>query len=240
MSSEITLPYFFSWNFIWFLQKEPIKVQNFRKMSTAQVKFHQICTLIGSFRCKYIKFQLKKYRGVMSHDTEDLCKIWRKTDLLLQKWQEFCEFWSKHSKVSKLCTLSGPFRATYITFDLKKCRGVVFHDTKESCKIWRNTGLWFGKWHEEFGKLLPEHSKISKICTLMGWFWPKYVIFELRKYRGVMFDDTQDRYKVLREKNLCFQKWHKEFGKISPEHVRKSKNWDFYWVLLSKVEHIWA
>ena len=59
MSWEISLLYFFSWNFIWFLQKEPTTVQNFR-LSTAQVKFHQICTLIGYFCWKYIKFQLKK------------------------------------------------------------------------------------------------------------------------------------------------------------------------------------
>ena len=44
---------------IWFLQKEPTTVQNFR-LSTAQVKFHQICTLIGYLCWKYIKFQLKK------------------------------------------------------------------------------------------------------------------------------------------------------------------------------------
>ena len=65
-------------------------------------KFHQICTLIGSFCWKYIKFQLKKYRGVMSHDTEEWCKIWRKTDLLFKKWQEFGEFWSEHSSLQKL------------------------------------------------------------------------------------------------------------------------------------------
>ena len=35
-------------------------------------------------------------------------------------------------------------------FDLKKYRGVIFHETEESCKIWRKTGLRFGKWHEEF------------------------------------------------------------------------------------------
>ena len=64
MSWDITLLYFFSWNFIWFLQKEPIKVQNFRKILIAQIKFPQICTLIGSFCWKYIKFQLKRYRGV--------------------------------------------------------------------------------------------------------------------------------------------------------------------------------
>ena len=37
----------------------------------------------------------------MSHDPEDWCKIWRKTDLLFQKWQEFGKFWPDHSKVSK-------------------------------------------------------------------------------------------------------------------------------------------
>ena len=47
-----------------------------------------------------------------------------------------------------------------ITFDLKVKRGVIFHDTKESCKIWRKTVLWFGKWYEKFGKFSSEHSKI--------------------------------------------------------------------------------
>ena len=140
---EISLLYFFSWNFIWFLQKEPTTVQNFR-LSTAQVKFHQICTLIGFFCWKYIKFQLKKYRGVVSHDTEDWCKIWRKIDLLFQNWQKFVEFLSKHSKVSKIYTLICSLREKYVMFDLKKYRGVIFHDTREWCKIWRKTDK-FGK-----------------------------------------------------------------------------------------------
>ena len=66
-------------------------------------------TLIGSFCSKYIKFQLKKYRGVMSYDTEEWCKIWRKTDLLFQKWQEFGEFWPEHSKFSKFSLWLAPF-----------------------------------------------------------------------------------------------------------------------------------
>ena len=100
MSWEITVLYFFSWNFISLAQNKPIKVQNFR-LSTAHVKFHQICTFIGSFCWKYIKFQLKKYRVFMSHDTEEWCTVRRKTDLLFQEWQEFREFWSQHSKFSK-------------------------------------------------------------------------------------------------------------------------------------------
>ena len=34
--------------------------------------------------------------------------------------------------------------------------------------------------------------KISKIYTLMGCFWPKYIMFELKKYKRVMFDGTED------------------------------------------------
>ena len=72
------------------------KVQSLRLL-TAQVEFHQICTLIGSFCWKYIKFQLQKYRRVIYCDTEEWCNsFWRKTNVLFQKWQEFGEFWSKH------------------------------------------------------------------------------------------------------------------------------------------------
>ena len=104
-------------------------------------EFRQICTLIGSFCWKYIQFQLKRHRGVMSHVTEEWCKLLRKANFLFQKWQKSGEFWSENSKVSKICTLIGPFCAKYITFDLKKYRGVIFHDTEESCKIWRKTDL---------------------------------------------------------------------------------------------------
>ena len=61
-----------------------------------------------------------------------------------------------------------------------------------------------------------------------------------QKYTGVMPDGTQDWYKVWRKTNLCFQKWHEEFGKYSSEHIRKFELWDFYWVPLSKVENIWV
>ena len=39
--------------------------------------------------------------------------------------------------------------AKYLMFDLKRYRGVIFHDTQGWCKIWRKTDLWFGKWHKD-------------------------------------------------------------------------------------------
>ena len=119
--------------------------------------------MVGSFCRKYIKVQLKKCRGVMSEDTEEWCKVRGKTDLLFKKWQEFCKFWPEHSNASEICTLIGSFSAKYIIIDLKKYRGVIFHDTEELCKIWRKTDFWFGTWHEKFDKFSPEHLKVSKL-----------------------------------------------------------------------------
>ena len=49
--------------------------------------------------------------------------------------KNFVNFDPSTQKPQKICTFIGPFCAKYITFDLKKYRGVIFHDTKESCKI---------------------------------------------------------------------------------------------------------
>ena len=152
-------------------------MQNLR-LSTAQVKFHQICTFVDSFCWKYIKFQLKNYKRVMSHDTEESCKIWRKNDLSFQKWQDFGEFWFEHLQVSKIWTLIGPFRANYITFDLKKVQR-----------------------------------------SYLSWHWR--FMQNLRKNWRVVWKMTWGIWQIFTS-------------------AYKSQNWDFYWVLLSKVENVWA
>ena len=78
-------------------------------------------------------------------------------------------------KIFKICTLICSFCAKYVTFDLKRYRGVIFHDTEEWCKIWRKTNLWFENWHEEYGKFSPEHLKVSK----MGLWWDPFI--QIRK-----------------------------------------------------------
>ena len=57
--------------------------------------------------------------------------------------------------------------------------------------------------------------KISKICSLMGCFSLKYIMFELKKCRGVMYDSTEDWWKLWRKTDLCFQRWYEEFDKFS-------------------------
>ena len=97
-----------------------------------------------------------------------------------------------------------------------KYRGVIFHDTEEGYKIWRGINLSFQKWHKEFDKFWPDHSKVSKICTLMGFFCAKHILLELNKYRGVISHNTEEGYKIWRGIDLSLQNWHKEFDKFWP------------------------
>ena len=120
----------------------------------------------------------------MCHDNEEWYKIWSEVDLLCQNWQgEFDEYWPEHLKVSKIYTLMGSFCPKCIMFELKKHREVIFHETEEWWKIWRKTDLQFGKWHEEFGKFSPEHSKVSKL----GLWWDPFI--QSRKYMSLKFTE---------------------------------------------------
>ena len=142
VSWKITPLYFFNSNLIYFGQKKPIEV----KFSELWVVGSRLTKLLMSYLKPEVTFSLNFA-----------------SDFLFQKWQEFSEFWSEHSGVSKICTLIGHFCTKYIAFDLKKCRKVIFHDTEMSCKICKETHLWFVKWHEEFGKFSPEHLEASKL-----------------------------------------------------------------------------
>ena len=97
------------------------------------------------------------------------------------------------------------------------------HDNEEWCKNWRGIDLSVQNWHEEFDEFWPEHSTISKICTLICCFWAKYIMFELKKYRGVIFDGTEYWWEIWRKNDLCFQKWYEKFEKFSPQHLKVSK-----------------
>ena len=59
------------------------------------VNFHQskfesliIGTLMGSFYQNWKTYQLKIYWGVLCHDKEEWCKIWKEIDLSVQNWHK--------------------------------------------------------------------------------------------------------------------------------------------------------
>ena len=137
---------------------------------------------------------------------------------------KFDKFWHAHSKVSKIFILMDSFWAKYILFEVRKYRGVIFHETEEGYKIWRGIDLSFQNWHKKFDEIWPEHSKVSQVFIFMGSFWAKYTLFELKKYIGVIFNETEEECKIWRGINLSFQNWYKKFDKIWPAITRKLTN----------------
>ena len=120
---------------------------------------------------------------------------------------------------------------------MEKYRRVMFHDTEEWCKAWRKTDSWFNKWHEAFGEFSPNHSKVWKFhCG--GLFLSKlYMRFELKKYRGVIFHDTEQWYKIWIKPDLVVSKM--EWG-IWWTFTRALKVWKIDELFLSKAYNVSA
>ena len=107
-------------------------------------------------------------------------------------------------EILKISTLIGSFCAKHITFDLKRYRGVIFHDT-EWCKIWRKTDLWFGKWGEEYGKFLPEHLKVSKFGLWCDPFIQSRKCMSLKLTEELCVMKKKNDAKFEEELTCCFK-----------------------------------
>ena len=130
------------------------------------------------------------YRGVMLDGTENWCKIWRKTDFCLKKIFVYRLINSNFILESKMAELN--LQESFVSWQWRMIPNLN-RNWHVSSKL---TGWIF--WHE--------HSKISKIWTWTGCFWPKYIMFELKKNRerGFMFDGTKDWCKIWRKTDFCF------------------------------------
>ena len=75
---------------------------------------------------KIYNFWLQRYRGVIFHGTEEWWNIWRRTDLLFEKWREkFGKFSPDHFKLSKLGLWWYPF--------VQNRKGMTSKFTEELC-----------------------------------------------------------------------------------------------------------
>ena len=124
---------------------------------------------------------MKKYRRVMSHDTEEWCKVWRKTDSCFQKSnEEFSEFFASSGKSENLhfdlllLSITYKVSAKKVQKSYLSCHWIVTQTLKKNWLfVWKMTwGFWW---------LLLQEVESLKTCTFMGYFCRKYVLFELKK-----------------------------------------------------------
>ena len=122
--------------------------------------------MLACFCPNDIKFQLKKYRRLISHDTEEWCKVWRITDSWFQMHFDVLLLLKKYVWAKKLCV-------TTLKNDPNFEEKPTFWQKKWQKMTW---GIW---------KILRRPVESLKICTLMDHFCRNYVMLELNKYRGV-------------------------------------------------------
>ena len=151
-------------------------------------------------------FPLKKYRRIMSHDTEEEYKIWRKTALLFQKWQELSVFRTEYSKVSEILTLIGSYCAKYVTFDLKSTKELSIMTLKSDAKFEEKLSCGL---ENDMTNFLQSNEKSQN--------WG----FQANNLYGSY--DKEEWCKILKGIYLSFQNWHEEFEKFWPKHSKDSK-----------------
>ena len=112
---------------------------------------------------------------------------------------------------------------------------------KRNAKFWEESTCCLKIRHKEFDIIWPLHLKVSKIFILMGSYWVKYILFELKKKRGIIFDETEERYKIWGGIDLSFPNWHKQSDKFWPEYSKISKVFilmDSFWAIVSAKKSI--
>ena len=181
-----------------------------------------IFTLIISFWAKYIFFGIKKYRGVIFHEAKEGYKIWRLIDLLFQNWQRIWQILTGALESLKNIHFNGLILSKVYIVWAKKVQRSYLYGIEEWCEIWRKTDFLLGKWHVEFGKFPPGHSKLSNVEL----WWDSFV--QSRKCMSLKFTEeicvmTMKNDKKIEEQLTChFKIDMKNFRNFDPS-TRKSK-----------------
>ena len=139
-----------------------------------------ICTLKGFFCWEYIKFQLNKYREVMKNLANFHQSIWKSPN-----W-DFDDILLSTVGNAWVWNLQG----SYASWQWAKLKSNWLVSSKLTWGIWQ---------------ILTWALRNLKNCTLMGCFWPKYRMFELKIYREVIFNSTEYWSKIWRKTAFAFK-----------------------------------
>ena len=103
-----------------------------------------------------------------------------------------------------------------------------------------STDLWFGKWHEEYGKFSPEHLKVSKL----GFWWDPLI----QSWKSMSLKSTEELSVMTMKNGAKFEKELTCHFKVDMRNLmnfdlstwKSRKKFHFNRLLLSKVYILWA
>ena len=130
---------------------------------------------MGSFWAKYRLFELKKYRGVIFHGTEEWWKIWRNWLVVSKLTWGIWQILTQALKSLKTFHFNGLLLSKiYIVWTKKLQRGYLSWHWRMMQNLERNwlvvSKLTWGIW-----QILAQTLESQKNCTLMSSFWAKYI-----------------------------------------------------------------
>ena len=129
-------------------------------------------------------FELQKYGGVIFHDTEELCKLWRKTDQWFEKRHEkFGKFSPEHLKVSKLRLWWDHFVQSRKGMTLNFTEEFYVMTMKNNVKSEEELTCYFKKYIRNLMNFDFNEFWLKNLKKLLfNWLLsPKYIMFELRR-----------------------------------------------------------
>ena len=138
--------------------------------------------------------------------------------------KEFDKIWPEHSKSQNfhfnVLLLTKVY--IYIVWAKKVQRSYLSWNWRGIQNLERNR-LVVSKLADGIWQNLTWALKVSKTFILMSSFWAKYILFERKKYRGVISHQAEKGYKIWRAIDLSFQNCHQELDKIWPGQSKLSK-----------------
>ena len=165
ISWEVSLLYFFSWNFIWFLQKEPTKEQNFR-LSTAQVKFHILLLKVYKVSAKKVwRSYFSWYQQVAQNLKKNFFFVSKMTSIwwiLIRALKSLKNLHFDWSILCKVCSVwLKKVQRSYISWHWR-----VIQNLKEKwLAVWKMTwGIW---------QIFTRPHEILNVGTFIGSFYTK-------------------------------------------------------------------
>ena len=99
--------------------------------------------------------------------------------------------WIFKTQKSENFFLMGSFCTKYTRFELQKYIVFIFNNSEQWCKIWTRPDLAVSKIAWGIAWTFIRALKNLKICTLIGVFCAKHIMFSPENFIGIMCRDTE-------------------------------------------------